>query len=411
VVYQSDFTGADLTSAGLVASAGAAGGSWTLDTINDEVDGVGGGNARSNLTTTNSWQSDSGFTLDVTFLNSANMTRYSFGLVDADYAISASGDWLNSSLAGAYGIGFSTAGSGTSDYLGFNNDAGTVTTLSTNQGDIANAVLQTMSITVTSNSWSYSLNGAAATTGSHDFDTSRSYVFTAHAHPNNLAHFQNITIREFSTGYQSNFDTATDLADAGLTTKGVNGLWQLDTANDWADGVATAYNPRAGLYTADSWQSDGGFTLDVTFRNSVAMTRYSFGLVDAAWTTSGSADWLNQSVAGAYGIGFHTAGEAGADGLSFNNDAGVLTSLSTAQGTEITGGANQTMSITVTSNSWSYSLNGAPATTGSHTFDTSRRYRFAAWSQLVSNSNISNITLAPYVAPPDIPSGTVIFVY
>ena len=211
-----------------------------------------------------------------------------------------------------------------------------------------------------------------------------------------------ITSQGATVLYQSDF-TGADLNSAGLYTQGFNGYWTLDTANDWADGVQTGSNARAGLYSNNSWTVDGtgykGFQLDVTWRNSAAMARYSFGLVDEDWTTSPNTDWLNQSPAGAYGIGFHTAGEAGADGLSSNNDAGTLTTLSTAQGDETTGGALQTMSITVTDTTWSYSLNGAAATTGTHTFDTSRNYRFAAWSQRAERSSITNITITAIPEP------------
>ena len=138
VLYQSDFTGTTLSSAGLTKSAGAAGGSWAINDAGDFLDGLGGGNARSNVTTIDSFalaDGYKGFQLDTTFRTGASMTRYSFGLVDANYTISASGDWLNSSLAGAYGVGFSTAGSGPSDYFGTNDDAGTATVISTAQGD------------------------------------------------------------------------------------------------------------------------------------------------------------------------------------------------------------------------------------------------------------------------------------
>ena len=206
--------------------------------------------------------------------------------------------------------------------------------------------------------------------------------------------------------YQSDF-TGADLNSAGLYTQGFNGYWTLDTANDWADGVQTGSNARAGLYSNNSWTVDGtgykGFQLDVTWRNSAAMARYSFGLVDEDWTTSPNTDWLNQSPAGAYGIGFHTAGEAGADGLSSNNDAGTLTTLSTAQGHETTRGALQTRSITVTDTTWSYSLNGAAATTGTHTFDTSRNYRSAAWSQRAERSSITHIHASSPQSPSHLP--------
>ena len=195
LVYQSDFTGAapTLADVGLVKSAGTAGGSWVIDATNDQLDGVGGGNGRSNVSTIDSWQNGLGFTLDVTFrYNDTTPNRFDFGLVDAAYTISDSSAWLSSSLAGAYGVGFSST-IGATDGLFFNDDAGTLTTLSTAQGNITTAT-QTFSMTVTDTTWSYSLNGAPATTGTHTFDTSRSYRFTAHAHSNANATFDNITI-------------------------------------------------------------------------------------------------------------------------------------------------------------------------------------------------------------------------
>ena len=199
VVYQSDFTGVapTLADVGLVKSAGAAGGSWIIDATNDQLDGVGAGNARSNVSTIDSWQSDGGFTLDVTFVwADTSPTRFDFGLVDAAYTISASSAWLSSSLPGAYGVGFSPTIGG-ADGLFFN-DGGdptaTVSSISTAQGDITIGATQTFSMTITADTWSYSLNGAAATTGTHTFDTSKSYRFTAHAQSNDQATFDNITL-------------------------------------------------------------------------------------------------------------------------------------------------------------------------------------------------------------------------
>ena len=199
--------------------------------------------------------------------------------------------------------------------------------------------------------------------------------------------------------YQSNFGTATNLASAGLAKSAgaSGGSWAIDEANDRLIGIINPggnNNARASVYTTDSWQSDLGFTLDVTFYGNAALVRHSFGIVDADYSIPSAVDSLNQSPAGAYGIGFATAGEAGADGLHFNDDAGTLTTLSTAQG-NITSAANETMTITVTADSWSYSLNGAPATTGTFStpFDTSRNYRFIAYAQSTSRAWFSNITL------------------
>jgi len=282
VLYQSDFTGTTLSSAGLVKSSGAAGGSWGINTAGDFLDGLGGGNARSNVTTIDSFalaDGYKGFQLDTTFRTTNNMTRYSFGLVDANYTISGSGDWLNSSLAGAYGIGFSTAGSngglGGGDYLGFNNDAGTVTGLSTAQGNATvGTAWQSMSMIVTDESWSYSLNNATATTGSHTFDTSRSYDFTAHAHRNSNADFQNISvtaIRPEWEGGTGNWDTGFTHGASETHTIAFSGAGGTAT-NNIADTTLTnvhdiEFMSGAGAYTlaanAGSAGASGGTALIV----------------------------------------------------------------------------------------------------------------------------------------------------
>lgn len=199
--------------------------------------------------------------------------------------------------------------------------------------------------------------------------------------------------------YQSDFTGAT-LASAGLATStGTNGTWTLDPANDRATGVRTASNPRANLSTTGAgWQSTGGFTLNVTFNQQIAGARYSFGLVDAAYTISTSTDYLNAGSTGAYGIGYSAVGELG-DRLIFNNGTGS-SQLSTGQGSN-TPGNIETMTITVTPTSWSYSLNDQTATTGNFAtaFDTSKSYRFAAHAHDVDEQYISNITVTAIPEP------------
>jgi hypothetical protein len=198
--------------------------------------------------------------------------------------------------------------------------------------------------------------------------------------------------------YQSDF-TGADLASAGLATSaGANGTWILDTANDVLSGARTGYNPRANVYTIDSWQNDEALTLHVTFNQEISGARYSFGLVDANYTVSSSGDCFNSGLAGAYGIGFSASGDL-ANKLIFNNGSGS-TVLSTAQGAN-TPGTIETMTITVTSDSYSYSLNGAEPTTGSLNFDTSRAFRFVAHAHDVDEQYISNITIAAVTASTD----------
>jgi hypothetical protein len=191
--------------------------------------------------------------------------------------------------------------------------------------------------------------------------------------------------------YQSNF-TGSDLAASGLYSQGgVNGNWILNTANDYVTGVSTAGNPRAGLFSTNTWSNENGFTLKATWRNTATMTRFSVGLVVSSYATTNNSDPFNQSPSGAYGIGFSTAGEF-AGQLVFNNGI-TITSLSSAQGNE-TIGVTQTLEITVTDGGWSYSLNGAASTTGSFTFNLRNRdYRFAAWAHNIPNSQISSIKI------------------
>jgi len=113
---------------------------------------------------------------------------------------------------------------------------------------------------------------------------------------------------------------------------------------------------------------------------------------------SGSRDWLNEGRAGAYGIGLSTDGEF-AGSLAFNNGSST-SSLSTAQG-NVTLNQLSTLSMTITGTGWSYSLNGQSATEDSFTFDTSKSYRFIAYTQdaAMNGTYFSNITLTAIPEP------------
>ena len=212
VVYQSDFTGANLGDTGLVSLDGAGTGDWYLNGTDDraQFDWISR-NGRATLHTSDAFQSPL-ITLDVTFLQQTAGSRYSFGIVDADYTVTGGEGWLTQAMPGAYGIGFSTSGIAGNDVLAFNDGTGVKNNfdsrdeLSTAQGNITFNALQTVSFTVTETGWSYSLNGAAATTGLFDgytFDTSKSYQFIAYLQDTNTttpggnmeaSYFSNITI-------------------------------------------------------------------------------------------------------------------------------------------------------------------------------------------------------------------------
>jgi len=218
--------------------------------------------------------------------------------------------------------------------------------------------------------------------------------------------------------YQTDF-TGANFVDEGLTNEGIagSGNWVHNSTTDRAEYDWLIRNSRAALYTTSSFQNDLGFTLDVSFQHdSLNDSRFSIGLVESTFSGSVDGDWLNSALPGAYGIGISTIGSvattAGGDVLAFNdgstpkNDFTSITNLSTAQG-NITDDILQTFSMTVTATTWSYSLNGAVATTGTHTFDTSKSFRFITYQQATSsftagggeNSFFSSITLTALTTP------------
>ena len=250
VVYQSDFTGTNLASAGL-ASIGESGGIWDFNAPADRVQvNFPGGNDRSSVYTTNSWQNDLGFTLNVTFLQNVAGTRFTIGILDAAHTVDAGLDWINQAPSGAYGIGFTSDGelentNGDADLLGFNNGS-TSTNLGDAQGNITLNTLQTLSITVTSTNYSYSLNGTTATTGAITFDTSRNFRFIAYAQrgtPNLTgSYISNITLDALESGLS---------AENGILQAGYNSVSQ-QIMIAWQSEPNASYDIEAAPEISDS---------------------------------------------------------------------------------------------------------------------------------------------------------------
>ncbi len=224
--------------------------------------------------------------------------------------------------------------------------------------------------------------------------------------------------------YQDNFDGDGIEANAGIGggLKIAGGLYR-----DWIESGA----PGSGLYftaggnggtnqslaTINSFDLSGGFQLTVsyTMTNSGSGARFTMGLMDSdlnspyqiggnCVTSTGTdpragllmsaATALNQY---AYGIGFvpYAAGTGLLNGLTFTNGngtTGVNSLLSDAQ-TRTSGSHTLVLTMDAASN-WSYSIDGAPATTGriGAGFDFSRRYRFVCYGQ-VAQATISAVTL------------------
>ena len=203
IVYQSDFTGYTVGDAGLT-STGASGAIWNIDTVNDDLNAnFPGGGDRATVRNIGGWQ-DGSITLDVTFNQTTSSNDFTIGLFDVSTGNWNYGnDFMQDGTANKpYAIAFSTDGplenaNGNDDVLSFYNGS-TTSTLSDAQGNITFGQYTTLSLTITADSWSYSLNGAAATTGSGSFDMSKSYAFAAYGHQTgsalNGSYISNITI-------------------------------------------------------------------------------------------------------------------------------------------------------------------------------------------------------------------------
>jgi hypothetical protein len=205
IVYQSDFTGSTVGDAGLT-SGGASGAIWNIESGNLNANFPGGGD-RATVRNIGGYGLDPGYigyTVDVTFNQTTSSNDFTIGLFDV-----STGNWnygndfmQDGTTNQPYAIAFSTDGplenaNDNRDVLSFYNGS-TTSTLSDAQGNIKFGQDTTLSLTITADSWSYSLNGVAATTGSGSFDMSKSYAFAAYGHQTgsalNGSYISNITI-------------------------------------------------------------------------------------------------------------------------------------------------------------------------------------------------------------------------
>jgi len=187
VLYQSDFTGTTVASAGL-ESSGASGGIWDIDTANDRLNAnLPGGGDRATVRNIGGFQSDDGITLDITFNQTMSSNDFTIGLFDVstggwNYA----NDFMQDGTANQpYSIALSTDGpredaNSNVDVLSFYN-GNTVSKLSSAQGNITMGADTRLILTITGTGYSYSLDGGLTTSsGLMAFDMSKSYGFAAY---------------------------------------------------------------------------------------------------------------------------------------------------------------------------------------------------------------------------------------
>lgn len=228
--------------------------------------------------------------------------------------------------------------------------------------------------------------------------------------------------------YQDNFDN-----DGRATNTGIGGGLNLGfrQGNVWLedgnlDSGKLSGNNRGSVQSLNSFNLTGGFTLTVTYttlkgdagnEGNNSTNRAQFGLIDAANVpaptsdttfSSSNNDYLSSPLAVAsekrYAIGLNiTTLDANLQGLNFNNAAATnnLINLSNAQGNGQDVGADpqnpfvNTFVLSIDSaGAYSYSINGAPATTGASAFDVARNFHFFAFTQDAEHgTEITSVTL------------------
>lgn len=175
-------------------------------------------------------------------------------------------------------------------------------------------------------------------------------------------------------------------------------------------GNSAGGNDRGNVYSLNSFDLSGGFSLEVSYTisdvSSANANRVNIGLIDALPAVQDNASYVTTFLAtnlGKYGIGMNLTTDTGPQGLNFADDtgAGSVTPLSNAQ--TISTGTHTFVLEMDSSSNWSYSIDGATATTGtiSGGFDLSRDYQFFAYVQDYRNNQIkiNSVTLTAVPEP------------
>ncbi|MFC5050395.1 PEP-CTERM sorting domain-containing protein [Rubritalea spongiae] len=217
----------------------------------------------------------------------------------------------------------------------------------------------------------------------------------------------------------------------GMGSRGATKSWGDNGNLNFNNGGNSHYQSRAVGYTLNSWQSDGGFIVDVTYNwsGSVGLANLmAFGLVsdETDFSTYGNTA-VNASATGFNPFGFNEPAAASlvySIGVNLNTQQGVNTGLnfvnsdgttpSVAQALDSTtnfpkNGSDVDVSFSVLADglggaNWSYSINGSQEATGNiAVFDFSKNYQFAAYGQ--DNEAARSISSVTVTAVPE-PSAT-----
>ena len=200
-------------------------------------------------------------------------------------------------------------------------------------------------------------------------------------------------------GYSDTYDNdglALNLGKGGgMVNKTISGVAFSDDGNLTGAASGTGSH-RAAAYTVFPFPVDYGFLLEVTYTvadvsENLANTA-TFGLIDSV--DPAKLDGLFVGDKGLEGIGMSLTGRNGVQGLNQLGAAGGLTNLASNQ--TVTAGTDKTFSLMVLPDGrFSYSIDGAPASTGTTTLDLKKEYYFAAYTQRNAGMAIQGVSLVP----------------
>ena len=220
--------------------------------------------------------------------------------------------------------------------------------------------------------------------------------------------------------YQDTFDDgdiATNPGIGGGFSQAITGGAGFTEAGGLIDADTGANNNRGFGFSTNTFDVSNGFILEFTANatntSNTSANRFSVGLAaagsDFATFALEGRNFLGDNRAAIEGVGVDFTTDQG-QGLSYNDGfgnpsvapdpIGTVTVLSNAQ--TITAGTDLAVNLTVAADgSYSYSINGAPATTGAaFGLDLTQEYHFATYFQDdVSDFSISEVTLTALAVP------------
>jgi len=206
--------------------------------------------------------------------------------------------------------------------------------------------------------------------------------------------------------YQDTFDDG-DIA----TNPGIGGGFSQAITG------GAGFTEAGGLIDADTGANNNrgfGFSTNTFDVSNTSANRFSVGLAaagsDFATFSLDGRNFLGDNRAAIEGVGVDFTTDNGSQGLSYNDGfgnpsvapdpIGTVTVLSNAQ--TITAGTDLAVNLTVAADgSYSYSINGAPATTGAaFGLDLTQEYHFATYFQDdLGDFSISEVTLTALAVP------------